>query len=213
MPEMGARERMISAAVTLFARSGFNGVTTRDIARHANVSEGNIFRYFPSKRDLFIAAIDFELVKLNSRVSSFTKQNHSDDPQCALRALFGMISETVIAQPELIRLTCFSLLELGAGTEPTKRDYLCSVISAISSNFQFWSRNNLIPRTFSPGVTVFSFISTIVLLQTYSSSTGQKPPRPSLEDSAAECVELWCRVLSLPQPLHCSDPIGDHVND
>jgi len=67
MSEAVAKERMIAAAVALFARAGFNGVTTRDIASSANVSEGNLFRYFHSKRELFLAAIDHELGKLRTR--------------------------------------------------------------------------------------------------------------------------------------------------
>ena len=59
---------MIAAAVLLFSRGGFNGVTTRDIAHIAHVSEGNLFRYFRSKRELFIAAIDHELGRLQVRV-------------------------------------------------------------------------------------------------------------------------------------------------
>ena len=42
MSEAATRDRMLSAAVALFARAGFNGVTTRDIASSAHVSEGNL---------------------------------------------------------------------------------------------------------------------------------------------------------------------------
>jgi AcrR family transcriptional regulator len=48
------RKRAIARAVApLFARQGFHGTTTRDIARAAGVSEALIYRHFPSKESLY----------------------------------------------------------------------------------------------------------------------------------------------------------------
>lgn len=46
------RQRILEAAVRLFAQQGVSGTTTRQIAQEAGVSEGLIFRYFPTKLDL-----------------------------------------------------------------------------------------------------------------------------------------------------------------
>ena len=46
------RRQILEAAVRLFARQGVARTTTRQIAREAGVSEGLIFRYFPTKLDL-----------------------------------------------------------------------------------------------------------------------------------------------------------------
>jgi TetR/AcrR family transcriptional regulator, transcriptional repressor of aconitase len=44
---------IVTAAVPLFARKGFAGTTTRELAEAANISEGLLFRHFPSKRHLY----------------------------------------------------------------------------------------------------------------------------------------------------------------
>src|SRR5579883_756406 len=47
------RAAIIAAAVPLFARKGFSGTTTREIAEAANVSEALLFKHFPSKKRLY----------------------------------------------------------------------------------------------------------------------------------------------------------------
>lgn len=47
------RDSILQAAVPLFARCGFRGTTTREIAAAARVSEALLYRHFPSKEVLF----------------------------------------------------------------------------------------------------------------------------------------------------------------
>ncbi len=46
-------QRIIRAAADEFKASGFTGATTAAIARNADVTEAQLFRYFASKADLF----------------------------------------------------------------------------------------------------------------------------------------------------------------
>lgn len=47
------RKAIVTAAVPLFARRGFAGTTTRELAEAAGISEGLLFRHFPSKQLLY----------------------------------------------------------------------------------------------------------------------------------------------------------------
>jgi AcrR family transcriptional regulator len=47
------RKAIVTAAVPLFARMGFAGTTTRELAEAADISEALLFRHFPSKRHLY----------------------------------------------------------------------------------------------------------------------------------------------------------------
>src|SRR5579863_7173472 len=49
----GRRKRIVQAAVPLFARKGFAGTTTRELAEAAGISEALLFRHFPSKQLLY----------------------------------------------------------------------------------------------------------------------------------------------------------------
>jgi TetR/AcrR family transcriptional regulator, transcriptional repressor of aconitase len=47
------RKAIVAAAVPLFARNGFAGTTTRELAEAAGISEALLFRHFPSKQLLY----------------------------------------------------------------------------------------------------------------------------------------------------------------
>lgn len=49
-----AAARMREAAAELMFKYGYENVTTKEIAHHADVGEATLFRYFSTKRDLFL---------------------------------------------------------------------------------------------------------------------------------------------------------------
>lgn len=48
------RAQILEAAEAIFAAKGYHRATTREIATAADVSEGTLYNYFTSKRDLFV---------------------------------------------------------------------------------------------------------------------------------------------------------------
>ncbi|CDN13580.1 Transcriptional regulator, TetR family [Richelia intracellularis] len=52
--ETQTRDRILHAALKLFASQGFDGTTTRDLAKAANVAEGTIFRHFSNKKAILV---------------------------------------------------------------------------------------------------------------------------------------------------------------
>src|SRR5207245_2072639 len=52
------RDRLVNAAMALFARKGIVQTTTADIAKSIRMSHGVVFLHFPKRDDLVIAVID-----------------------------------------------------------------------------------------------------------------------------------------------------------
>jgi AcrR family transcriptional regulator len=55
------RLRILQAAQELFTSQGFEGTTTRDLARQAEIAAGTLFNYFPSK-EAVVASLAAEAV-------------------------------------------------------------------------------------------------------------------------------------------------------
>jgi len=63
------RERVIAAAVDLASDGGYEAVQMRDVAARADVALGTLYRYFPSKDHLLIAALAEQVSTLQRRLA------------------------------------------------------------------------------------------------------------------------------------------------
>jgi AcrR family transcriptional regulator len=64
------KEEILRTATELFAEHGFSDAITQALADRLGVGKGTIYRYFPSKRDLFLAAADRVMRKLQERIQA-----------------------------------------------------------------------------------------------------------------------------------------------
>ena len=72
--EQQVRDRIVRAAISVFAERGFHRATMQDIVRVSGLSVGAIYTYFRSKSDLILAGCDLitdqELGELRDRLAS-----------------------------------------------------------------------------------------------------------------------------------------------
>ena len=54
------RSQILHLAITLFSQRGFNGTTTKEIAKAAGISEAMVFRHFATKSELYDAILDYK---------------------------------------------------------------------------------------------------------------------------------------------------------
>ena len=80
------RERILAAAQAVFSRDGFQGATTREIAREAGVNEVTIFRHFHTREELLHATLKHSCVSLDALVQP--EENWRED-------LFGCLERFV----------------------------------------------------------------------------------------------------------------------
>jgi AcrR family transcriptional regulator len=67
---LARREEILDTATELFAEQGFSDAVTQAIADRLGIGKGTIYRYFPSKRELFLSAVDRVMVKMRERVDA-----------------------------------------------------------------------------------------------------------------------------------------------
>ena len=87
------RDRILEAARTLVAETGVDA-TMEDIARHAGVAVGTLYRHFPAKEDLVAAVVEDSLAQMASLTEGALAAVHAGAPPGpAIGQLFREIAE------------------------------------------------------------------------------------------------------------------------
>ncbi len=111
--EHGAEHRrgqIMQAAMRLFARQGFEGTTTREIAERAGMNEAIIFRHFPRKEDLYWAILENKCHLMEGEAGLKGRLENGDDRE-VFRAIAEDILKSNTSDPSLSRLLLYSALE------------------------------------------------------------------------------------------------------
>jgi AcrR family transcriptional regulator len=68
------REVLVEAAVGCFAEHGFHGTPTTEIAKAAGISQAYLFRLFPTKAELYVAAVERCYARLGETMRAAAEQ-------------------------------------------------------------------------------------------------------------------------------------------
>jgi AcrR family transcriptional regulator len=104
------RRVIIDAALALFARKGFRGTTTREIAEAAGCSEATIFKYFATKDELYSAILEAKATIEETLAKAADAAALKDDAG-VFRAVGLEALIRTEQDPSLMRLLLFSALE------------------------------------------------------------------------------------------------------
>ena len=72
------QDRMINAALKLFAENGYRRASTDDMVKEAGISKGLLFHYFGSKLGLYEFVYDYSVKFLTMELSSVLHQEETD---------------------------------------------------------------------------------------------------------------------------------------
>lgn len=110
LPRKERRHRILEAATTIFSKKGFRGATTREIARHAGVSEAMVFRHFRSKGQLYSAILDLKARAIDPEALWQERGSDGGDEEL-LTSLATHYIDSMEKDPSLFRLLLYSALE------------------------------------------------------------------------------------------------------
>lgn len=89
------QDRMINAALKIFALQGYRHASTDDIVREASISKGLLFHYFESKLGVYSFVYDYSVRFISLELRSTVNRNESD--------LFEILKQTECARMHAMR--------------------------------------------------------------------------------------------------------------
>lgn len=99
------KEKIILAAMVLFAKKGFAGTSVADIANQAGIGKGTTYEYFKSKDDLFFETFEWYL-KYNEEIAKLgLSKLAAKNAKEKLEVFAQSVTESLKDAQELIPLT------------------------------------------------------------------------------------------------------------
>lgn len=185
------QERILAAAASLFGRLGYKGVSTRDIALAAEVSEVTVYRHYPRKRDLYAAVVTGELGQVYLRGDLLAQIAAASDARHALVRTFELIHSTVARRPEMLRLVLYSSLDNEGDLHALLKKHLGEFVEILARYLEPWvSRGEL--RCGNARAMILALVAIVVLHRPLQEAfpAGTADPEAAFEAFVEMCLGM-----------------------
>jgi len=205
-------ERILQAAGKLFARQGYHGTSTREIARLAGVSENTIFRHFENKEKLFWSSLCSYSAGLKFRRDLQKGLMQGDAPEVVLPKIIEMLADLVSYTPELLRLIAVAFVEM-----PEKKDEFCQeqlspVFSAINHYLDLNIQSGKIRDLDSTMLTSALMMTVLTHSEIYNLIDGGKPVYPNHLEAHRAYARFWLNLIVPRRPAY-PPPVAQTVEE
>jgi AcrR family transcriptional regulator len=102
------REAVINSAVAVFAKGGYLGTPIAAVAKHAKISPAYVFKLFPTKEELFVAALEHAFDRIQSALDDSFDASAEQTPDDILFAMGGAYA-ALIANRDLLMIQVHAL--------------------------------------------------------------------------------------------------------
>src|SRR5690242_1513259 len=211
MPAEHRRAQILEAATELFARQGFQGATTREIAQRAGINEAIIFRHFPSKEQLYAAAIEHHSDLVDASMPG-ERLDAAGVPAVVLAKFSDDLLTGIHLHVTATRLYLFSALEERAASGKLF-DRLLGAPTAALADFIRGKIEEGVFRPVEPRIAARGFVGMVLqyaLEQAVFGGSRVANEQGSTEDVAETLAGIWVRgMLSQPDDDGLQRAIGN----
>lgn len=191
-PERGARERILVAALEVFAEHGFDGARTREIADRAGANLGLIKYYFDTKEKLWQAAVSLAFLDLQTELGDvLVPPANGDDDRARLETLLRRFIHFVARRPAFMRM----MNDEGKRDGPRMRwladHYVKPLNTAIRGLLERGVTSGLVP-SIAPAILHYLALGAAGLVYSQAAEcsyvTGVDPTREGFADAHADAL-------------------------
>ena len=110
LPAAERRAQILKSAVKVFARSNYRAATVADVAAEAGISEALIYKFFPSKKAIFLEILHH----MSDRIVSLwqEEQDREENALIALRNMGAKYYSRMIEHPDELRVQFQAISEV-----------------------------------------------------------------------------------------------------
>ncbi len=193
--EVQKRDDILRSVIDLLSSSGPDGVTIRQVAKAAGVSQGAVSYHYKTRSELFRATLDWILERIDARRRELWEAAKS--PRTKLASLFICQEKLLTEEPELLT-AWYSFVVLGRSDRwvaARVQEHFVDRIEMIQAFLKETLVGDKIPRDLAPGLTASDINASIEGMGLLWLN------RPDVQGIAAHrrrSVRRWQKLLDLP---------------
>ena len=156
------RTSILTAAIKVFAKDGFDGASIFEIARHADVGGPLVHYHFGSKENLWRETVDFALRELAGPIATIANSARYLEPIDALKLLCRALADYSAKWPEHVLILINEVRFPGERLDYVLKKYLSDIHHVIDKQVERAIQKGLLKKIPIPYVTT-SIIYSITL--------------------------------------------------
>ncbi len=189
VPEAGGRQRIVAAAVALFAEQGYDATSVNQVVARAGVAKGALYHHFESKDDLLYEVyrelVDRQLAGLRTILAE------GRPPAATLRALIDDLVSTTAASAAEAKVFARESHRLGDANQARVRAARRAIHDAVIELVRAGQATGDFAPVASPEMVSFTVFGVINELPVWYRPDGPKQPA----ELAAELAALILAAL------------------
>lgn len=162
------QEKILDAAIKHFAHRGYHGTKTADIAKEAGVSEGAVFKYYSTKKDILRGVMK----RITQRIlpdmlmmtdKEFRALTQEADTRNQIKAYMKVRIERALQNIDAFRILMNELQYHPEIFDEFKQQYVMKIIRKMELFYGFWAERGVF-RTVDPHIAVRSLMGMINMI-------------------------------------------------
>lgn len=191
------RDRIIDAAVEVFADKGYRAARVSDIARKAGVADGTIYLYFKNKEDLLLVIFEEKMETLLDQLQAALAME--SDPLARIRAYARHHFRSIEEHPALAQVFQVELRQSHRFLREYRPEKLWRYLDVFGDLVREGQERGAIRAEVDPFLAQWAFFGALdeISIQWV---LARKRERFNLEQAALQVVDLFLRGMACPPP-------------
>ncbi len=187
MKSSDKHDKIIRAAVKVFAKKGFFSARISDIAKAAKVADGTIYLYFNNKFDILISVFDEEIGKFISQTKKLVDQ--TDDPRQKIEIFAAKHLSMAKENKSLAEIIQMELRQSHKLIKEYRKTIFSEYVDIISAIIRQGQESGVFRKDIKPGIAKRAFFGALDEM-TRLWVLSPKPPY-DIEDTAKQISNMF----------------------
>ncbi|RJP30729.1 MAG: TetR/AcrR family transcriptional regulator [Actinobacteria bacterium] len=154
---LSTREKIIRAALEVFADKGLHGATVVEIAKAAGITGGALYRYFDSKEEIFLAVVDAHTATMQA-LDLVRELMPELEPKTALKFIARGMFLFVYSDWDFIRMVIGESVKNPEAARPFLDKVLNPSRDFVRECMELWKEKGLLKEEVDPVLATSAFL-------------------------------------------------------